>query len=71
MAQLFPLSKHVPSLISRSHLYTQLENALQKHFFCIFCFDRGYFKRFHWPIFITFSVQSQSFTGVLTGTDLP
>ena len=36
---------------SRSHLYAQLRNALQKHVFCIFGFDNGCFKRFHQPIF--------------------
>ena len=44
MAQLFPLSKHVPSLISRSHLYTQLENALQKHFFAYSALIEGTLK---------------------------
>ena len=44
MAQLFLLSKHVPSLISRSHLYTQLENALQKHFFAYSALIEGTLK---------------------------
>ena len=39
------------NLNSRSHHYAQLGNALQKHFFCLFCFDNGYFKRFHRLIF--------------------
>ena len=39
------------NLNSRSHHYAQLGNALQKHFFCLFCFDNGYFKRFHGLIF--------------------
>ena len=41
MAQLFP---HVPSLFSWSHLYTQLENVLQKHFFAYSALIEGTLK---------------------------
>ena len=48
---------------SRSHLYAQLGNALQKHVFCIFCFDNGCFKRFHRPIFSFQCWESKFYSG--------
>ena len=44
------LNKNRVSVYSRSQLCAQLGNDLQKYF-CTFCFDNGYFKRFHRLIF--------------------
>ena len=46
------------------------EMRSKKIFFCMFCFDKGYFKRVHRPIF-NFSAQSHNFTGGSTEPDLP
>ena len=55
---------------SRSHLYTQLGNALQVHFFEYSALTMRTLKG-STGRFFCFSAQSQNFTGDWTGPDLP
>ena len=55
--------KELKKAYSRSYHYTQLGNALQKHFFASSALIMGTLKR-STNRFFNFSVQSQNFTGV-------
>ena len=55
--------KELKKAYSRSYHYTQLGNAIQKHFFASSALIMGTLKR-STNRFFNFSVQSQNFTGV-------
>ena len=57
------------SVNSRSNLYAQLGNALQKHFFAYFASIMSTLKGSTGQFF-NFSIQSQNFTVGLTGPNL-
>ena len=61
---------HDKYITSWSHHYPPLENALQNHFFPYFAWIMGTLKGSNGQFF-NFSAESQNFTGVLNGPELP
>ena len=60
----------IRKILSRSHHYAQLSNALQKTFFAYSALRTGTLEGFN-SRFFSFSNQSQNFTGGSNGPDSP